>query len=99
MRCLKGPNLHLEGLQIRSIRILILGLCLFIYPSTVVLAQNTPSIAIYQPTGVWFRITPHDPGGWGTPDTTIVDVDNQAPQWIAAEGTSGDSTFTFWFDD
>lgn len=44
--------LHLDGLRIISIRTLILGLCLFIYPSTVVLAQNTPSIAIYQPTGV-----------------------------------------------
>ena len=43
---------HPDGHQIISSRIIILGLCLYICPSTVVLAQNTPSIAIYQPTGV-----------------------------------------------
>jgi len=45
------------------------------------------------------RITPHDNGGWGTADTTYLDVDNLAPQWVEAEGVTGDSTVTFWFDE
>ncbi|MCK4773104.1 MAG: hypothetical protein KAT18_09290, partial [Candidatus Latescibacteria bacterium] len=39
--------------------------------------------------GIWLRITPRDSGGWGTADTTFIDIDNLSPQWIAAEGNSG----------
>ncbi len=61
--------------------------------------QSGSDLAGQEHSNVWFRITPHDAGGWGTSDTTLIDIDNLAPQWIAAEGTSGDSTLTFWFNE
>ncbi|MCK4771680.1 MAG: hypothetical protein KAT18_02070, partial [Candidatus Latescibacteria bacterium] len=45
------------------------------------------------------RITPHDRGSSGTADTTYIDLDNQVPQWVEAEGIEGDSTVTFWFNE
>ncbi len=47
----------------------------------------------------WLRITPHDPGGWGTPDTTAVAIDNLAPQSIGARAVAGSDSFEFWFDE
>ncbi len=49
---------------------------------------------------VRLRIVPRDnETTWGTADTILVNVDNQAPQLISAEGTSGDNSITFWFDE
>ncbi|MFC1628283.1 Kelch repeat-containing protein, partial [Gemmatimonadota bacterium] len=61
--------------------------------------QTATDLASQEMDHIWFRITPHDPYGWGPADTTYIDIDNQAPQWIAAEGTSGDTTLTFWFNE
>ncbi|MFC1629429.1 Kelch repeat-containing protein, partial [Gemmatimonadota bacterium] len=49
--------------------------------------------------GVQFRLTPYDPGGWGTADITLIDIDNLAPQGFGASGDAGASTITFWFDE
>lgn len=68
------------------------------YDSSLVWQSGT-DLADQELSSVWFRITPRDNGGWGTADTTLIDIDNRAPQWIAAEGTSGDTTFTFWFNE
>jgi hypothetical protein len=49
---------------------------------------------------VWFRITPRDKeSASGAADTIIVDIDNKPPEWITASGSSGDTTFTFSFDE
>ena len=61
--------------------------------------QSVSDLPDQQMLSVWFRLRPHDTVGWGTADTTLIDIDNQAAQWINAEGTSGDSTFTFWFNE
>ncbi len=61
--------------------------------------QSGSDLVNQEADAVWFRIKPHDTLGWGTADTTFIDIDNRAPQWIDAEGTSGDSTFTFRFDE
>ena len=61
--------------------------------------QSRTNLADQDLDNVWFRITPYDTVGIGTADTTYIDIDNQAPQWIAAEGTSGDTTLTFWCNE
>ncbi|MFC1545725.1 FlgD immunoglobulin-like domain containing protein, partial [Gemmatimonadota bacterium] len=48
---------------------------------------------------VWLKITPHDSGGWGTPDSITVDIDNLAPQSIDARAVAGSDSFEFWFDE
>jgi N-acetylneuraminic acid mutarotase len=49
---------------------------------------------------VWFRITPRDnAASAGQPDSVLIDIDNLAPLWIVAEGSSGHSTLHFWFSE
>ncbi|MFC1545778.1 Kelch repeat-containing protein, partial [Gemmatimonadota bacterium] len=60
--------------------------------------QSGTDLADQELSSVWFRIMPRDAGGWGTADTTYIEIDNQAPQWIDASGTAGIDTLTFWFD-
>ncbi|MFC1529803.1 kelch repeat-containing protein [Gemmatimonadota bacterium] len=74
------------------------GITLADYDSSLVWQSGT-DLADQEFSSVWFRITPHDPLGWGIADITFIDIDNLAPQWISAEGTSGDSTLTFWFNE
>lgn len=61
--------------------------------------QSGTDLADQELEGVWFRISPHDAGGWGTPDTTYIDIDNLAPQWVAAEGVVGDTSLVIHFND
>ena len=47
-----------------------------------------------------FRITVRDNGTtWGGSDSALINVDNQTPQAISAEGPSGSSMLSFWFDE
>ncbi len=49
---------------------------------------------------VSFRVTVRDNGlSWGGSDTALLNVDNQAPQWIKADGSSGEPRLWFWFDE
>jgi subtilisin family serine protease/N-acetylneuraminic acid mutarotase len=49
---------------------------------------------------VQLRITPHDYDGWGTPDTTLVDIDNLAPESVLGHGAPyNDNAVWFWFDE
>ncbi|MFC1529802.1 kelch repeat-containing protein, partial [Gemmatimonadota bacterium] len=49
---------------------------------------------------VKFRLTPRDhPDSWGTPFTTLIDLDNRAPVWVSARGSSGDQSFKVWFNE
>ena len=52
--------------------------------------QSGTDLGNQEQSNVWFRITPHDTLGWGTADTTYIDIDNLAPLWVSAEGTVGD---------
>jgi N-acetylneuraminic acid mutarotase len=58
---------------------------------------DLPDQTVYR---VRLRITPWDQATVpGTADTIVVTLDNLAPAWVAAEGASGDTAFTFWFDE
>jgi len=61
--------------------------------------QSGNDLGDQEVSNAWFRITPHDGGGWGTADTTYIDIDNLAPQRVTAGGTQGNSTFTFMFSE
>ncbi|MFC1499824.1 kelch repeat-containing protein [Candidatus Zixiibacteriota bacterium] len=49
---------------------------------------------------IWFKVTPSDNASTsGVPDSISFGLDNKPPEWIAATGTAGDTTITFWFDE
>ncbi|MFC1628183.1 kelch repeat-containing protein [Gemmatimonadota bacterium] len=49
---------------------------------------------------VWFKVTPSDNATTpGVPDSISFGLDNKPPEWIAASGSAGDTTITFWFDE
>ncbi|MFC1530263.1 kelch repeat-containing protein, partial [Gemmatimonadota bacterium] len=49
---------------------------------------------------IWFKLTPRDNAvTTGTADSTIINVDNKAPEWVSVTGSAGDTTISFWFDE
>jgi len=62
--------------------------------------QSRSDLDRQDPGEVYFRITPRDnETRTGLADTIMIELDNKPPGWIAATGSSGDSTITFWFDE
>lgn len=62
--------------------------------------QSRSDLALLDRGEVLFRITPRDNETMtGIADTALVELDNMPPAWIAATGSSGDTTIIFWFDE
>jgi len=62
--------------------------------------QSRTDLAGQEFDQVWFKVTPSDNATTsGVPDSISFGLDNKPPEWIAASGSSGDTTVSFWFDE